>query len=1129
MRIYTVHFVLFFTVALPFYSRGQQKKVIFNGRFAPTESLVKPAEKPFRQDICLNGSWAFQPVTLPESFKEGYDATPVLPHATDDQWEKTPLRIPSPWNVNSFADKNGQGGDFRTFPSYPKSWESIKMGWMKKKVNVPATWNAQRIVLHFDALAGDAEIMVNGKKAGQHFGIFLPFDIDVTNLVKFGAENEILIGIRKASLFDKRSDFGRRNYQAGSFWGQHAAGIWQDVYLHAFPKVYISDTYIKPLLDAGKLEAEITLRNTTAKPVQIRLDADAFKWLPSAPTNTVAAVVPGSIGKNVVLHLPAVDVAVPANGTATVLLSAIVGTQLQKWSPAQPNLYGLVINSQIGGQTADKKYTRFGWRQTALKGSAFLLNGKPFIMKGDSWHFLGIPQMTRRYAWAWFKAMKDANLNTVRLHAQPYPAFYLDMADEMGILVLDETAVWASDGGPKLDDPAYWKDSENHLSELILRDRNHPAVIGWSVSNEVMPIVRGVMHNPPGMKENLVKHYGIWANICRKLDPTRPWISADGEDDGEGQLPTYVVHYGGFQAMDRAEKNGKPWGVGEAGNAYYGTPEQLSEFNGNRAYESFLGRMEGVAASSYQSLIAQRDRHAVYRSVFNMVWYGLKPLPLGLKDTSKPPTLNDGVFFTEFKEGQPGVQPERLGPYCTTLNPGYDPALPLYQTWPLFYAIKDASSDTQLPTTSGPLPPSIKWATKKTVIESYTAPVAFVKSLKVLGGKEGKLLTELKRVGIPVQKLDTEEVPDLLFIDGAYPPEPSAKKLMEQVYAKGGTVFISGVSKSGEVALNKLLPLPIQVTDRQASSLLPVGKTDVNKGLAASDLYLSELRPSEFTFNGLDGALVKQSTILLKANDTDWMKWNKQAEYAKTGMVLRSELEAKPSGTVLLLKKIDKGRLIVSTLPVSPRLSKAEKAVRTIYSNLGIPLGSGADAGKPLLKSGEIVRTLVSGVFPITDIPAGAKENAIDPLKGDSIKMNSKFGGKKWALLYNENGLMDLSKAKLDGANNNVAAYMSFWISSPRALDDLLIEPNIPIVNLEAAADDAFQIWLNGNLVVQKIRTGPIDGGKAVAEALKLHQGWNHILIKVLQGAGQWQFSGRLTSANQPDFIADLESALEKP
>ena len=78
---------------------------------------------------------------------------------------------------------------------------------------------------------------------------------------------------------------------------------------------------------------------------------------------------------------------------------------------------------------------------------------------------MGIPQMTRRYPWAWYTALRDANCNAVRLHAQPFPSFYLDVADEMGILVLDESAMWASDGGQKLGSEEFWKCSEELIAD----------------------------------------------------------------------------------------------------------------------------------------------------------------------------------------------------------------------------------------------------------------------------------------------------------------------------------------------------------------------------------------------------------------------------------------------------------------------------------------------------------------------------------------------------------------------------------------------------------------------------------------------------------------------------------------
>jgi hypothetical protein len=1103
----------------PFTGYAQEKGKTFSGEFAPTENWVKPVEKPYRQELCLNGSWQFQPIDLPQNFKEGIDPTPKLTDAKPDSWEKTPIRIPSPWNVNSFADKNGQGGDFRTFPSYPTSWENVKMGWLRKTMAVPATWKGQRILLHFEALAGDARILLNGKEVGQHFGIFLPFDIDVTGAVLFGKENELTIGIRKPSLFDKRSDFGRRTYQAGSFWGQHIAGIWQDVYLLAVPEIRVTDVYVKPLLDQNKLEAEVTVINNTAQAKKVILNGDVYKWISKAGKDNLTAAVPSSAldGKSALSIVP-ISIEVPANGSAKVTLSATVDNKLNLWSPLAPNLYGLVIKTNTDNKVIDSKYSRFGWRQTTLKGGEFLLNGKPFVMKGDSWHFMGVPQMTRRYPYAWFTALKAANLNAVRLHAQPYPSFYMDVADEMGILVLDETAVWASDGGPKLDDPAYWSDSENHLKELVLRDRNHPSVFGWSVSNEVMPIVRGVMRNPPGMKENLVNHYTIWADICKKLDPSRPWISADGEDDGEGRLPIYLVHYGGNAAMERAQKNGKPWGVGEAGNAYYGTPEQVSESNGNRAYESFEGRMEGVAASSYASLILQAKYHASYRSVFNLVWYGLKPLPLGLKDKTKAPTLKDGIFFTSFIEGKPGVQPERLGPYSTTLNPGYDSTLPLYQTWPLFDAIRDASADPAKPT---------KWVALKKAEEPVAVPKA-IKSVKVIAAKGSTLVLKLKLLGLTIDAANDTETPALLIIDGANPPGSDYLTLINKVYANGGTVLVLNPTINKQKELNAILPAKLEINNRIASSLLPVGKDPVISGLNAKDLYFSELKPSEAVTNCLAGPLVEQSVVLLKANDTDWLKWNKQAEYAKTAMVLRSELETKPSGVVLIKKEVGKGKLLVTTLSVEPRVSKAENVINTFFNNLGLTLAKVNQADKPVLKTGNIVSALMLGSFPIASIDAAGDKDILDPNNLSKVAQGSNMLSKSWTRINSENGLFDFGKMKFDGPKQDAEAYLSFWVFSPRSLDDLLIEPNMPVVDLEVSVDDAAKIWLNGKQIVKKIRHGPIEGGKTVAHALKFHQGWNHFLIKVIQGGGNWQFTGHFTSS-QPEFLFEMDSALQAP
>jgi beta-galactosidase len=1099
---------------------AQAQRVRFDAEFAPSENFIKPAEEPYRRQLCLSGTWQFQPQAVPGDYKEGSGKAPELAPPVSEGWEKVPIRIPSPWNVNSFADNKGLGGDYLAFPSYPADWTKVKMGWLRKTFTIPADWKGKRIVLRFDAVAGDAQVLLNGRLVGSHFEIFLPFELDATDVAVIGGENELLVGVRKPSLFDYRSDTGRRPYQGGSFWGQHIAGIWQDVFVAAVPVVGVSDVFVQPKVGEGVLEVEVTLSNVTSRAVSVTVGGTVLPWVSKAGGDVLGAPLPSSeLAAQPVLSLAGSQVSVPANGEARVVLRAPVRGELKLWSPGAPNLYGLVVKvGEGGGGVADSKYTRFGWRQFTFKDGRFCLNGEPFVMKGDSWHFMGIPQMTRRYAWAWYKSIRDAHLNAVRLHAQPYPSFYLDVADEMGVLVLDETAVWASDGGPKLDDPAFWKSSEDDLQAQILRDRNHPSVFGWSVSNEVHPIVRGVMRNPPGMMENLVRHYAIWRDICYRLDPTRQWVSADGENDGDGQLPAYMVHYGGNGAMERAFKSGKPWGVGEASQAYYGTPQQVSEFNGSRAYESFEGRMEGVAINSYESLSMQHRNHASYCSVFNLAWYGFAPLALGMGDTTRAPVPGDGVFFTQFRDGRPGVQPERLGPYTTTFNPGYDPSLPLNQPWAMFDAVRDASSEP---------PARGKWS-EKTGSRAVVAPTpAPVSSLKVLGGANGKLAMQLKVIGVPVDKLGTGGAPDLLFIDGVTPPDASARGEINRVLQRGGTVLVWGADETTIDRLNALLPTPLTVSKRVASSLLAVGDNPLTANLSAADLYFSELRPSTITELGLGGPLAEQGTVLLKAADVDWTLWNKQAEYAKTAMIVRSEREAKPPGAVLVEKKIGAGRLLATTLPASPRITKAEKVDRTLLANLGVPLEGGMDAGKPLLKTGILVRALACGYFPVPSIKETAGVNPVDPAS-DNIREKTKTGDREWKKVEQENGNFNVQDLKLQGFQSNIAAYLSFWVYSPRPLDNLLLEPNMPVVNLETAQNDAVQAWLNGKPVINNIRTGPAEGGKSVAEGLKLQQGWNHILIKLTRAAGGWDFTARLTS-NQPEFIIQLDSALEKP
>ena len=154
--------------------------VRFNHVFAPSEGFVNRLERPFRSEVCLNGRWDFQPVELPKGWKEGKGQAPELTAPTAEGWSSTKIKIPSPWNVNNFCLRQGEGPDHRDFPSYPDAWRNVKMGWLKRSVTVPADWTDKRVVLHFEAVAGEAVVLVNGRELARNFELFLPFEVDVT-------------------------------------------------------------------------------------------------------------------------------------------------------------------------------------------------------------------------------------------------------------------------------------------------------------------------------------------------------------------------------------------------------------------------------------------------------------------------------------------------------------------------------------------------------------------------------------------------------------------------------------------------------------------------------------------------------------------------------------------------------------------------------------------------------------------------------------------------------------------------------------------------------------------------------------------------------------------------------------
>ena len=1042
-------------------------KLVYNYPFAPSEGIVNRMEKEYRSEVCLNGFWDFQPVSLPSTYVQGKGVAPELSLPEEKQWSDIRIKIPSPWNINAFANRNLEGPDHRNYPSYPKEWEQVKMAWMRKKVTIPTEWAGQQIKLYFEAVAGATEVYINKEKVGENFDLFLPFSIDITDKVNAGETVEVLVGVRSQSLFEDNSTIGRRIVPAGSMWGYHIAGIWQDVYLLALPKVHVEDIFVKPLVSKGILELEVTVQNNMAKKADLQVQGDINEWVNLAGTDVNSAPIPvWKLGKKV-LEVKAVKVSVPANASTKVVLQVPVSDELRFWTPECPNLYALLLSLKVKKQNLDVKYERFGWREWTLNGTVQCLNGKPYQLRGDSWHFMGIPQMTRRYAWAWFTAIKGMNGNAVRPHAQVYPRFYLDIADEMGICVLNETANWASDGGPKLDSELFWKASKEHLTRFVLRDRNHASVFGWSISNENKPVILHVFNRSELMTPQK-KAWEEWRNIVRLNDPTRPWVSSDGEDDGDGILPVTVGHYGDMNSMKRWIEIGKPWGIGEHSMAYYGTPEQVAKYNGERAYESQLGRMEGLANECYHLLANQRSMDASYSTVFNMAWYSLKPLPLGKKDlTSKPDISRDGVFFTEYKEGVPGVQPERVGPYCTTFNPGYDPNLPLYDPWPMYDAMRAVNA-----------PKHPAWSSYAEIDKKqYEAPEAFpsekYKEIIFIGRKDSKLKGIMDAQGVKFSTKITAPAQMIYIVDGTYDLPAAEKKSMLVNLAKGADVWIWGLTPETVDVYNEILPLSVTLDNLKRSSFLPVQKSWI-RGLNNSDFYFCELQRADASEYSLKGALVEEGEVLLNACKTDWRAWNKRPEEIKTAGTIRSEYECTAATPVFVRYQNGASCFYISTLKEFTNSEKGYNTLRAILKNAGI------DCQEIEVKSNEL--------FFLRDnqlvFPAAVRDKLIKTTMGRTLDI---------------------------------------YVFSPRPLNDLLIEPNMPKLTLVVKTKKC-QLSINDEVYAAAEK----NRYEVTYKELPLLQGWNKISIAIGENDKN-EFSGSFRCDNRNEFLPSLKASFVNP
>jgi beta-galactosidase len=924
--------------------------VVFNRDFSPAEGLVIPQENPFREEICLNGLWEVQIAAVPADWERGKGVPPELPFPVANQWEETKIKIPSPINVNNWGDgaNVGEGTDKPYapssiyYPSYPQHWIDVQMGWLKREISIPADWKEKRVIIHFEAVAGDVAVYINGKKAGSNFDSWMPFEVDITDYIKKNEANELLLGLRHSRLFDKRHPdfryFGA-TYPPGSN-TDNLIGIWQDVYMFAVPAVRVTDVFIKPWLDRNELEVEVKVINQSPKKKKITLAGDVKEWINKVDRSNVltAAEINWELGATAlkINSDKAIDLA--SGEEKTITLKAKVNDHLKKWSPDSPNLYTLLLNVNEGKNVQDVKATRFGWRQFTIVGQDFHLNGEKIQCFGDIQHPFSAFICSRRFAYAWYQMIKDFGGNAVRPHAQPWPRVYYQLADEMGLMVLDETALFGSSIRLNLEEDITWERSQEHLDRLILRDRNHPSVVGWSAGNEMFAIA--LLNKPPQEISDVWDDRMVELTLsAKKLDPTRDFITLDGDRDMDGRLPVWSKHFGhGLMLHELPLDIGKPLIVGESGATYYGRPIQLYPFVGDRAFESYYGRNEALAIDVYQNAVFMARPHLAYFSPSEVCWFGIEHQNLGYHDYSRLPNINDGIFAgKEYVEGKPGYQYERIPPYVTTFNPGLDPQLPLYKSLPMFEALKAALSQAE------PLPSP--WDTFEEVIRPERPAFPAVKYEKAGFVGYRILHNALENVGITFT--NKNEKSNLLFVDAKNFSQENIKAV-EQVKKDGGIIFIMLSDKEISPLLQSILPAKLELTGRYATALENGEKeTPLNKYFDLPALYFAEMEgDKKIQKLGLAGDFVKNGDVIFTASRTDWSLFNHHPENRKCAQVVLYEHLEKPEGAALVSCKLGNATFVISALDYKLETEETFKFWQSLFSAMGIKLNPDASFDK---------------------------------------------------------------------------------------------------------------------------------------------------------------------------------------
>lgn len=381
---------------------------------------------------------------------------------------------------------------------YKQGFTDVNEATYSRTITVPDSGQPQSTWIEFGAVNHQATLSVDGQVVATKTTSFTPSSFDISAFAVPGTTHTISVSVKGRNALKKELDgWGRTLVPDAADWSEAIPqGIYRSAFLRVYPAVYVSDTFVRTSVANQTLSYDVSVTNTSDSSRSVTL------------TGSLASDVGSSFSYPA---LPSRTVTVAARTTAKVTVGPVawnLGTASYWWpnvpyrSGYRAQLHLLSVHASTdNGRTSDATY-RFGFRETTQNGEYYYLNGTRVNFRGDSLQganydridnggkgdaydtlpgFLppaggngGWPQAVDNY--------QRLNYNVVRIHQEPGSPYMLDVADEMGLMIIDETAIRGTCSCQ--DFVAGHDNMVNHARALTLRDRNHPAIIRWSQSNE---------------------------------------------------------------------------------------------------------------------------------------------------------------------------------------------------------------------------------------------------------------------------------------------------------------------------------------------------------------------------------------------------------------------------------------------------------------------------------------------------------------------------------------------------------------------------------------------------------------------------------------------------------------------